>query len=146
MSRKFREIINHTYERLHLFFTGWSWHFCDCCYFTLGWLVAIGGIGLPKEINLFFFILQLFIVESDSTAYSSIKQGNKGMVMVLVVLLLAYNHYVICNDNHIFDVTKALIQLALEDICGYCSPKWHDCVPEAPNLSIEGSYVARSFI
>ena len=59
--------------------------------------------------------------------------------MVPVVLLLAYNHYVIHNDTHIFDMTKALIQLALEDISGYCSPKWHDCVPEVPQPSIEGS-------
>ena len=84
-------------------------------------------------------MLQLFIVESDITTSSGIKQGSEGLVMVPVVLFLAYNHYVFCNNNHMFDMTKALIKLALEDISSYCSPKWHDCVPEVPKLSIEGS-------
>ena len=32
---------------------------------TFAWLASTAGIGFPKEIDLFFFILQLFIVESD---------------------------------------------------------------------------------
>ena len=104
----------------------------------MGWLVSTGGRVLSKEINLFYYVLQLFIVESDSAVSNSIKQCSEGMVLVPVVLLFAYNHYIIHNDNDVF-IAKALIQLVLEDISSDGSSKWRDCVPEAPNLSIEGS-------
>ena len=132
------EIIHHTYEGLHLFFTDGSWDFSVSCYFALGWHASIGGIGLPKKIDLFFFILQLFIVESGITSSSSIKQCSEDMDVVPVVLLFSYNHYVICNDNDILygqSIDPACIWRHL--LLG--SSKWHDCVPEVLNLSIKGS-------
>ena len=52
--------------------------------------------------------------------------------MVPMVLLLAYNHNVISNDNHLFNHSKALIKLVLEYIPSNSSTKWYNSVPKLP--------------
>ena len=66
--------------------------------------------------------------------------------IISMILLLAYNHDVICNDSHLFNQLKALIKLVLKYIPSNSSTKWYDSVPKSTNLSIEGGQEWWSFI
>ena len=57
--------------------------------------------------------------------------------MVTVIMLLAQNHDVISYDNYILDVTKTLVQLALENITCQSGTKWYYSKPKSPKLSVE---------
>ena len=59
---EFWKIINHIDERLYLLLTCKWWHFRYCWYLVLGWLVALSGIGFPKEIYFCLLIVQLVIM------------------------------------------------------------------------------------
>ena len=66
--------------------------------------------------------------------------------MVSVIALVSYNHNVICYDNYLFNLTKVLVKLPLENISCDCDSKWHYCVSVPAKLCIKGGQVGGSFI
>ena len=126
----------------------------DCTYFiqvgagittiadTLLWagLCPHYGVCFTKEIYFHFLVcysLSKFNLILHFLAVSS-KVVN-ATLLISMILLLAYNHNVICNENHLCNSSKTLVKFALKNITSYSNSKWHNSVSESANLSIEGS-------
>ena len=59
--------------------------------------------------------------------------------MVTMVWYLANNNYAISYYYALFDVSKTLVKLVLNDISCHCNTKWHYCIPKPTRLCIKGS-------
>ena len=63
-----------------------------------------------------------------------------------MVWFFAHNHNVISYYNHILQVSKTLVQLALKDISCPCHSKRHYIIPKSSRLIVESSKKGWSFI
>ena len=83
-----------------------------CSDFTLSWFVAICCVGFPIEIYLCALVLEFFIIEPDIALSCRLQQCGECNIMVLMVLMIlisANYHDVICNHNETLYLTETFI-------------------------------------